>query len=305
MKHPTKIIFLLLGLFLVTQVFGLFTVNKYIGVVEGPDGSISISHGETIVGPAPEFKDEEKSFSFVPIIVAILVGTAFLFVLIRFKMHKVWKLWFFIALATTISISLGVYFAKWVAVLFGISFAAVRLLKKSLFFHNFTEIFVYTGLTIILLPFLNLFSGFFLLILISVYDMIAVWKSKHMIKLAKFQLQSEMFAGLSMDYLPKKIDISSGAKKSKRVAGKGKSNAILGGGDIAFPLIFSSAVMEHLIIVDGIMKTQAFLLSLLIGIGAAIALGLLLFFSKKGKFYPAMPFISMGCIAGFLIVLLF
>jgi len=40
---------------------------------------------------------------------------------------------------------------------------------------------------------------------------------------------------------------------------------------------------------------------LIISVGATIALSLLFYFSEKGKFYPAMPFISMGCFAALLI----
>jgi presenilin-like A22 family membrane protease len=38
--------------------------------------------------------------------------------------------------------------------------------------------------------------------------------------------------------------------------------------------------------------------------GSTLALFLLFYYSQKGKFYPAMPFISAGSIAGLLIALL-
>jgi len=52
-------------------------------------------------------------------------------------------------------------------------------------------------------------------------------------------------------------------------------------------------------------KQNAFFISIIISIFAAIALFLLFLKSEKGKFYPAMPFISAGCIVGYLITLLF
>ena len=162
-----------------------------------------------------------------------------------------------------------------------------------------TEIFVYTGITIIILPLLNVNAAIILLVLISIYDMIAVWKSKHMIKMAKFQLKSKMFAGLSMNYsVPKK---TKGKRKLKKSETK---NAILGGGDIAFPLIFGAAVMEHLITVVGLTKLMALFLSFSITLGAGLGLLLLFLYSKKDTFYPAMPFISMGCFAGWGLILI-
>ena len=82
-----------------------------------------------------------------------------------------------------------------------------------------------------------------------------------------------------------------------------RKNAILGGGDVAFPLLFAGVVMESLI-VQGLSKAGAFYQSLIITATTAIALALLFFFAKKDKFYPAMPFISAGCFIGYLIVLL-
>ena len=49
---------------------------------------------------------------------------------------------------------------------------------------------------------MNIFSASILLVLISLYDMYAVWKSRHMVAMAKFQSSSNLFAGIS---IPKSI----------------------------------------------------------------------------------------------------
>ncbi|MBS3145707.1 hypothetical protein J4414_02800 [Candidatus Woesearchaeota archaeon] len=113
------------------------------------------------------------------------------------------------------------------------------------------------------------------MILISIYDMYAVWKSKHMIKLAKFQSKLKTFAGLFIPY-----------EKNKA--------AILGGGDIAFPLLFAGVVLLE----------KGLYPSILIIVYSALALFLLFLFGKKKKFYPAMPFISLGCFLGYLVSLI-
>jgi len=61
--------------------------------------------------------------------------------------------------------------------------------------------------------------------------------------------------------------------------------ALLGGGDVVFPIILAGVVLH----------TWGLIPALIISIGATIALGLLFYYSEKGKFYPAMPFISAGC----------
>ncbi|MEM4337110.1 MAG: hypothetical protein QXG86_03835, partial [Candidatus Woesearchaeota archaeon] len=74
----------------------------------------------------------------------------------------------------------------------------------------------------------------------------------------------------------------------------------LGGGDIGFPLIFAGVTMKGLII--KMTEFQSFFLASIICICATISLLILLIKSKKDRFYPAMPFISLGCFIGYAIV---
>jgi presenilin-like A22 family membrane protease len=297
MKHTLKITIVLVALFLLTQIVGLATVSKYLQVERTAEGII-ISHEDTLIGPQPEIKD--KSYSAIPIVIFVLIGTALVFALMHFKMGRFWKLWFFTAVFLTLSISFDVYIARLYAVILALALAIIKTFKPNVIVHNLTEIFVYTGITIVILPYLNVVSAITLLVLISIYDMYAVWKSKHMIKLAKFQTKSKVFAGLMVQYSPDKAEKKE--LKAKKIEVKQKS-AILGGGDIAFPLMFSAAVMESLILA-GLTKQMAFFQSSIITLFVAIALALLFLKSEKNKFYPAMPFLTAGCLLGYGIVLL-
>ncbi len=127
--------------------------------------------------------------------------------------------------------------------------------------------------------------------------MYAVWKSKHMIKLATLQTKSKVFAGLLIPY--QRIKKPKGNIKLKKVNIK---TAVLGGGDIGFPLIFAGLAMQDLMIQNT--QTIGFLKALIIPVFTTIALGLLLTKGKKDRFYPAMPYLTAGCIAGYLILLL-
>jgi len=60
--------------------------------------------------------------------------------------------------------------------------------------------------------------------------------------------------------------------------------AILGGGDVIFPIIAAGVML----------KTFGLIPALFVTAGATLGLGYLFFFAKKKKFYPAMPFISAG-----------
>ena len=330
MKHTLYITLIIAAIFIVSQVVGLVTVNKYL-TVDIIDGKTSVAYPNTLLGEPPEI--ENKDFKFIYIMLIILVGTAFIFVLIHFKLGKLWKYWFLFAVVITLAVSFGVYMNPFIAFFLALILGLIKVFKQNIFLHNFTEIFIYTGVAIAILPLLNLFSAFMLLVSISVYDAIAVWKSKHMIKLAEFQTESKVFAGLLIPYMDKRVKAENGkigkgkaakialAKKEAHLALAAKSkskgteikkkivkgeakNAILGGGDIAFPLIFSSVVMQHLIEFDGYSKLAALNSTFIIAATTTVALTALLFFSKEGRFYPAMPFISAGCMLGYVIVLL-
>jgi hypothetical protein len=141
-----------------------------------------------------------------------------------------------------------------------------------------------------------------------------------MVKMAKFQTKSKVFAGLLIPYTPKEQTAESvkltQPKTSKTFDIKSgkveKKNAILGGGDIAFPLIFAGVVMQNIAnklytnfgLTLEAAKSIAFQQSLIITLTTTIAIALLFVFAKKDKFYPAMPIVTAGCLIGYGIVLL-
>jgi hypothetical protein len=112
-----------------------------------------------------------------------------------------------------------------------------------------------------------------------------------MIKLAKFQTKARIFAGMLVPYnmpkiKPTKAKVKKAAKKLKKIKIK---TAILGGGDVGFPLLFAGVMMKEI----GLLK------AMIIPVFVTAALLMLLFTGKKDRFYPAMPYLSLGCLAGY------
>ena len=252
----------------------------------------------------------------------MLVGTALLFGIIKLGAIKIWKLWFALALFITLTTSIAAFTRTSVAIIVSLLLVAWRIFKNNAVIHNSTELLVYAGIAAIFVPVLNLWSVSILLILISVYDAYAVWKSKHMVKLAVAQKKANIFAGLQIPTFNEsnksnkiksnkiksnkiksnkissdkdKNNLKSNHKKShknnkttKKEKKRKRNSAILGGGDIAFPLLIAGVLL----------KDHSIAAALVMPIFATIALAILFYFSKKGKFYPAMPFISAGCFIG-------
>ena len=301
MKHSLSITLALLAIFLLTQMFGLFTISKYEEVKISPTGEVNITHPDTIFGPQPEVK--VKTFTFIPIMFIILLGTALIFMLIKFRLGGFWKYGFVFGVFVALAVSFEVYLGALLGVVVAILLSYWKVFRPNVIVHNLTEIFIYPGIAIVLLPLLNVVSVMLLLLFISIYDFIAVFQSKHMIKLAKFQTGSRAFAGLYLPYnmkYPKKEEAASEEMTSSKGGGQ---TAILGGGDIAFPLLFSAAVFESLVL-NGALVQTALLQSFIISATSTIALAILLFAAKKQKFYPAMPILSVGCVVGYGIIFL-
>jgi len=258
MKHTFRITLILTVLFLAAHLIGLFIVNQYAISNELPYG---------IERPVVE-----ENTSYIPIIIAILFASIIFMFLIRFNAVRLWRFWFVFATVYLLAIAFSALVSSIVALGIAFILGILKVVKPNVVIHNFTELFVYSSIAAIFAPMMNILSASILLVLISIYDMIAVWKTKHMIKMAKFNAQAKMFAGLLVPY------------------GKDKT-AILGGGDIGFTLLFSGVVLIKLGVVAALI-TSFF---------TTVALFLLFMYSKKDKFYPAMPFLSAGCFLGFLI----
>jgi len=296
MKHTIKITILLILIFLAIQVFGLYVVNADIHITSyTPSGHVVTEHSENVA----ERPKTEGISSIVYILSGILIGTIIIIILMRLKQIKIWILFYSIAVWLTVSIIFGVFLPSTIAMLFSLSIAVIKIVSKDIVIHNITELFIYSGIAVFFAPILNVMWTIVLLILISIYDVFAVWKSKHMVKMAKFQTKSKVFAGLMIPYKRVVSRILSKSKlKSREV-----DIAILGGGDIAFPLIFSSVVMEDLVKSYNIVKDIAFLKTLVIPLIVSIVLLLLFIKGGKGKFYPAMPFVTCGCLIGYVLLM--
>ncbi len=274
MKYGTRITLIIVSLFLFSQLIGLFVVNHYLS----EDLPYNI-----------ERPDIEPETSFLPIILMILFITAIAILLMKFKATRLWKVWFFLGISIALLISFNAFIPSVVALILALIIAAVKVFKPNFIIHNMGELFIYGGLAALFVPILSILSMSILLVLISIYDAIAVWKTKHMVKIAKYQAKMRVFAGLLLPYRTDKISKGKGKRKKSVIR-----TAILGGGDIGFPLLFAGVILRDMDLLS----------SLVVVLSTTIALFLLLYSAQKNKFYPAMPFLSAGCFAGYFISLL-
>lgn len=300
MKHTFKITIALVLFFFMSQFAGLLIINHYI------DHKKTIEAKEIVMKPLPYGLErpevKNQSYSFIYITAAILIGTILVLLLVKFNKPLIWKFWFFVTVWLTLSIAFAAFVNSVTAAVIALLLAILKIYKPDMIIQNISEIFIYGGLAAIFVPILNIFAAFMLLIAISVYDYLSVYKTKHMIRLARFQSKTKVFAGLFIPYGKGEINVKENIKpelKKRKIAPQ--RVAVLGGGDIGFTLIFAGVVMKGLMLKETIFI--GFLKTLIIPVIASLALLFLLIKGQENKFYPAMPILSVGCFLGYLIVL--
>lgn len=310
MKHKLSITLLLLSMFLLTQFIGLFMVNAYTPVTQevfnpktGEIEVIRLDEG------LPFGLESEEDYNFLSIIFSFLIAFALIFFLMKYKWTIIIKIWFFLVVILALSISLNAILklttlqnASIIALAIAIPLATLKVFRPHFIIHNLTELFIYPGIAVVFIPILNPISIILLLILISLYDMWAVWKVGIMQKMAKFQMEEiKVFGGFLVPSIPQKvkkqIEKIKQKYKNKKIPEKIKSKkfkvnlAILGGGDIIFPIITSGVYLRYFGIIP----------ALFILFGAFLGLTYLMLITKKDKAYPAMPYISAGIFLGIIL----
>jgi presenilin-like A22 family membrane protease len=316
MKHSLRVTIWLILFFLISQIIGLSIIANYISIenVAYVDSTTNETTyiKETVALDLPNQIERpmfDTSLAFISyLIIAIILATMLFLFLVKLKTFMIWKLWFFFAVFLCLTISFAAFMPQLIATLIGLFLGLWKIFKPNIFVHNFTELFIYGGLAAILVPIsiVNEYVMIIVLVLMSIYDAYAVWKSKHMVKMAQFQAKSKVFAGLLVPYAKeKKFKISKNIKKSSlkgKVKFKGIKTAILGGGDIAFPLLFSGAVLKSMVLLDGFVL--GFLKTLIVTLFTAFALTWLFLKGREDRFYPALPFLTVGCLIGYGVLLL-
>ncbi len=338
MKHSLKLTIILIVAFLISQLIGLAVITSYdhyFGktheklVNESIQKNISLPEqpNVTIIQFTPPPIETNNPIDMAKIIInvliAIVLGIVLFFILAKIGIVPVLKGWFALVIFLCLSIAFTLLLYPFIGVdlvkIFGIKISLAEVIavplafvimlfkvfKRQFLVHNISELFVYPGFAIVLLPILNIVTATALLLAISIYDIVAVWRSNYMVNLAKFQIQHvKIFAGFFIPYIRKQDRVKVQAAKIMLKKAKNKKLAeskldkikvrvaALGGGDVAIPMLFLGAIflayglLGYFITLFFILASLAYLL-----------------FTAKDKAYPAMPFLSVGALAGFFVFL--
>jgi len=225
-----------------------------------------------------------------------LFATIFLILIIYFfKFKKVKRI--FLRGIFLLAIGFGnlSFFSLWLPDILSFLLVAVLLIfllkRSSLIVHNFALIFAVAGVGAGLGLSFQPEIVILLLLFFSIYDFIAVYKTKHMVKMAKEMIEHQAILGI---VIPQELSDFSAQLGEIKPGGK---FLLLGAGDIIFPLILIISLIPQ-----GISDSLIVACFSLIGLFVAF----LIFISKKTRQpIPALPPIALFSILGYLITKLF
>jgi len=182
---------------------------------------------------------------------------------------------------------LGILFGKLEAFVLSIGIVALRFLYPRIWTQNFAIILGISGISASLGMSVEPSMAAILLVILSVYDIIAVYKTRHMVKL--FKGMAERGAILAL-VVPKGLGLW---LEKFSIIGRGNQEdfIFLGTGDLALPIFFAVSALK-----------LGYIFFLLIITGASV--GLLadhIYFTmqKERKPIPALPFIAGFSIIGY------
>jgi len=234
-------------------------------------------------------------------VIAFLIATTILIVLLKvFKRAMMFKIMLALLIflgsemvlstlliklfATAPILLLGISLVEIIAISTALILAVIRFVYPTVFVQNFTMTLAIAGIGASLGLILPLGAVVLILILLSVYDYVAVYKTKHMVKMFKNLLSRNVPLSLvipgKLKHFNTKVDDAMPGSDSK---GERKF-MMLGTGDIAFPIILAVSAARHSLFAG---------VSVLFGAFFGITLVYSFLLRSKGGAIPALPPIAL------------
>lgn len=264
----------------------LFSLTLFLGIIT----AIKISNILEIQ------KTEIPEFPLPKFIIYFLLATLLIFLFVRFLKFKKQKgVIFKVIYISTVFWGGTLLLSAWISDLSSLLLMAVLIVwwlkRPSIFIQDVCVVLAMAGAGSVLGLTFTPEVVVILLVVFSIYDFIAVYKTKHMVEIAKEMIESRAILGLVIP-----PNLKSFKENLKQVKPGGKF-MVLGGGDIVFPLLFCCSLIS-----SSVLKALIVALFSLIGLLA----GFLFFINQKQKkAIPALPPIAFFSIIGYFITKLF
>lgn len=255
-------------------------------------GVVSIFSAAKIYGSGLVSEFQAPAISWWQFLLAFGIGTAIVLGLIRI-MHGGFflRLFFLFAIFSGTFITLNIFIAAGWAFIFSLFLIFLYIIWPYVWLHNLVLVLTLPGIAALLGVSLNPWTVVLILIIMSVYDYVAVYKTRHMVRMAKAVISGRaIFAMIFPEHWQ-------GFKSRLSEVHPGEGFMMLGTGDFVFPLIM--AVSAYVASPASAWLVFAFAL-------LGLLLMHLIFVSQKVRRpMPALPPLAAFAILGFIISIIF
>ena len=253
-------------------------------------GVISIFSVSKIYESRLFFDATAPAISWWQFLLAFSIGTAVILGLIRIIHGGLFlRIFFLAALFSGTFITLSIFLSDALSFIFSSLLVTFYVFYPYVWLHNLILILTLPGIAAILGSSLNPKTAVFLLIFMSIYDYVAVYRTKHMVKMAKAMISGRaIFAMIYPQHLK-------GFWSSIKEARPGEGFMMLGTGDFVFPILMATSAYA----VSAAAAWIVFISSLF----GLLLMHLIFSLQKVRRPMPALPPLAAFAILGFFIAI--
>lgn len=277
----------LILLFIAAQVMGLLIVNAYVS-------------NESAYLRYQGYSLEDLLF----IIIGFAFAVTFLLIILNIYrgdlLFKIMEL-VVITAATFIAVyGLGIYVGVGYEAALAVSLAVGLAKFITPQVRNLTAVVSSVGVAVMFGMFLTFTEAVIFLIVMSVYDYVAVFVTKHMMRLAyEFGRREMSFSVATHEKVSEKVRVVTPEGKTVDKTEERVERLELGTGDISLPLAFNVVVFKTVFASNPSAAVSTFIT---VGTFSTLALSLVLLYVKKRRlFLPALPPILTGTLIGYIL----
>jgi presenilin-like A22 family membrane protease len=266
---------------LIATILAFFIIAQLLGIFTGTVIVLDMAKNPYVTGLVVT-GDSEDPLNALFFIGYMIFGAGVMMLLIRhFGLHTlVFRALEFLMISTASSIVFYAFFrtamgygeSTALGIMAGLVFSAAKGFRPGL--KNAAAIFATAGVGVIFGISLGLFPVVLFLILLSIYDYLSVFATKHMVEMANFVVRKDLAFTIT-------------AKAPPSAPGEKEQRVDLGTGDMVAPIMLEISALMYSPVA-----------TVFVFAGAVISLGLFLFFVwKKKMVLPALPPIVLGMVA--------
>lgn len=266
-----------LFLFGLTQVLGILIARRY------------LFGGETAALSSPEVS---LHFSLTDFIFTTALIALFVWMMLRKNRatRVLFRVFFFLVILGGLQIVLNAFLSPVISLLLTVLLIAVMLSAHQVMIQNLLVLVAIAGVGLVIGLSITPLIAVSALLILSFYDILAVYVTKHMVKMAEGMVNAGAIFGF---IIPLQF---SGLKEKIEKVKPGDKFMILGSGDIALPLILAVSVLRA-------SMAAAWMVAIFSVLGLFIT-HLLFVNQKQRRPMAALPPIAMMAIVGYLIALI-